>query len=191
VQTNLAGPFALIEFTGALPRTQLYSRWQVSTNDQQTLKTLVSGEFDPHRTVLVSDAIGAPPAGANQDPGKVEFVDYAPKRVRLHAVASAPAVLLLNDKFDVGWRATVDGKPTPVLRCNFLMRGVQVPAGDHMVEFTFQPPLTGLYCSMAGLGLGVLLCGLLIILGPKTEGQNPNTEVQASKPKAQSPSKAQ
>lgn len=174
VQTNQAGPYALIEFTGALPRAQLCSHWQVNTNDQETLKTLASGTFDPRQTVLVSDAIAAPPAGSsNQPSGKVEIVGYAPKRVKLHAQAGAPSVLLLNDKFDLGWQATLDGKPVPVLRCNFLMRGVQVPAGEHTVEFTFRPQRTGLYFSMAGLGLGLLLCGVLVIQRPKSKDQSP------------------
>src|ERR1019366_1119699 len=46
-RTNAAGPFALFEFTGALPRAKLYSNWQVSTNDAATLKELAAKEFDP------------------------------------------------------------------------------------------------------------------------------------------------
>jgi hypothetical protein len=167
VQTNQTGPYALIEFTGALPRARLFSQWQSSTNNQETLKTLGSAAFDPHRTVLVSDPIAPPPSGAtNADAGTVECVSYAPKRIKFQAQAAAPAVLLLNDKYDAGWHATVDGKPVPVLRCNFLMRGVPVPAGNHVVQFTYQPSVTGLYYSLAGLGLGLLLCGVLILLDP-------------------------
>ena len=33
VQTNATGPFALIEFTGALPRAKLYNNWEVITDD--------------------------------------------------------------------------------------------------------------------------------------------------------------
>src|SRR5690606_33446568 len=52
VQTNSTGPFALIEFTGALPRAKLYSSWQVITNDQATLEKLTDPSFDPSATVL-------------------------------------------------------------------------------------------------------------------------------------------
>ena len=38
--TNENGPYALFEFTGALPRAKLYSNWQVNTNDQAVLNTL-------------------------------------------------------------------------------------------------------------------------------------------------------
>jgi hypothetical protein len=51
-------------------------------------------------------------------------------------------VLLLNDRFDARWSVTVDGKPAQLLRCNYLMRGVQVPAGNHTVKFSFQVPLS-------------------------------------------------
>jgi len=105
------GPFALVEFTGALPRAKLYTQWQVSANEQATLTKLADPAFDPHQVVLVADSVPAPDASAtNTATGTVEFASYAPKRVELKANASAPSVLLLNDKFDPGWKVSVDGK---------------------------------------------------------------------------------
>jgi len=46
-----------------LPRARLYSNWQVSTNDDATLKTLVSTNFDPWQTVLVSTPLPGVPGG--------------------------------------------------------------------------------------------------------------------------------
>ena len=43
--TSPDGDLALFEFTGALPRAKLYSRWQVSTNDEATLKASARQEF--------------------------------------------------------------------------------------------------------------------------------------------------
>ena len=48
------GPFALMEFNNPLPRAKLYSHWQSPTNDDATLETLVSREFDPTQTLLVA-----------------------------------------------------------------------------------------------------------------------------------------
>ena len=56
------GGCALFEFTGALPRAKLYSNWQVNTNDDATLKTLASTNFDPWQTVLVSTPLPGVPA---------------------------------------------------------------------------------------------------------------------------------
>jgi hypothetical protein len=164
-RTNANGPFALIEFSGALPRAKLYARWQVDTNDQTTLDQLANPSFDPAQFVLVAGGPGPPPASSatNQNAGPVEITSYSPKRVLLRAQPEAPSVLLLNDKHDPDWRVRVDGQPAPLLRCNYLMRGVYLSAGSHTVEFHFEPPRTGLYASLAALAIGLVIGGVLFV----------------------------
>jgi hypothetical protein len=162
---NDNGDYALIEFVGALSRVKLYSNWQVNTNDQAVLKTLTDRNFNPAGTVLVSTPQpGLPAVATNQNSGTVEFKSYAPKNIVLDAKAGAPSVLLLNDKFDPHWQVFVDGKPAELLRCNFIMRGVYLTPGAHLVEFKFTLPNDPLYVSLAAIVVGVLLCGFLIFL---------------------------
>jgi hypothetical protein len=170
-----SGDYALFEFTGALPRAKLYSRWQVSTNDNATLQTLASVNFDPWETVLVSTNLPTPSAtnttNANSDSGTVEFESYAPKDIVFSAHADTPSVLLLNDKFDPNWHVIVDDQPAPLLRCNFLMRGVYLTPGTHRVEFKFLLPLGPLYVTLAAAGVGILLCGVLIFSTRRTSAR--------------------
>jgi hypothetical protein len=169
------GPYALFEFTGALPRVKLYSNWQVNTNDEAVLKTLASTNFDAWRTVLVSTPLPAAPACAtNENSGTVEFKSYAPKDIVFAAQANTPTVLLLNDKFDPHWRVLVDGKPAELLRCNFIMRGVYLPSGPHAVELKFTLPTGPLQVTLTAMGIGVLLCGFLIFAGRRR--QTPGTQ---------------
>jgi hypothetical protein len=171
------GPYALFEFTGALPRAKLYSNWQVSTNDRATLSELASAAFDPEQQVIVANPLPASaPGPANQSGGTVQFVSYEPKRIVLHAEASKLAVLLLNDRFDPNWNVSVDGKPEKVLRCNYLMRGVYLQPGSHAVEFRFTPPVGPLYVSIAAVVLGLCLCGFLALFParPPSAGQRPS-----------------
>ena len=150
-----SGSCALFEFIGALPRAGLYSNWQVSTNDNVTLQTLASRDFDASRAVLVSTAPPASPALAttNENSGSVDFKSYAPTDIRLATQAGAPSVLLLNDRYDPNWRVWVDGKPEPLLRCNYIMRGVYLTPGAHTVEFKFSLPSGPLYVSLSAIGL--------------------------------------
>ena len=162
------GQYAVFDFTGALPRAKLYANWQVSTNDQVTLTNLASAEFDPEQKVLVADAsLPSPAASSNlnaqSSTNSVEFSSYAPKRIVLQAIAGSPSVLLLNDRFDPNWKVSVDGRPEKLLRCNYLMRGVQVPPGAHVIEFRFAPPINTLYISLAAVVLGLGLCGFLLL----------------------------
>ena len=181
------GGCALFEFTGALPRVKLYSNWQVNTNNDAMLKMLVSTNFDPWQTVLVSTPLpGVPAANAtSQNSSTVDFKRYvpddpvfkgkrnglwkqsgycyAPKDIMFDAKTTTPSVLLLNDKFDPYWRVLVDGKPAELLRCNFIMRGVYLSPGQHTVEFEFSLPNKPLYISLAAIAVGLGLAGCLLI----------------------------
>jgi hypothetical protein len=181
------GGCALIEFTGALPRAKLYSNWQVNTNDDATLKTLASTNFDPWQTVLVSMPLPVA-AATNQNTGSVEFKSYVPddpvfkgkrnglwkqsgycyepKDIMFDAKTTTPSVLLLNDRFDPHWRVLVDGKPAELLRCNFIMRGVYLTPGQHIVEFQYQLANGPLYVSLAAIGIGLLLLMALALVRP-------------------------
>lgn len=159
--TNQAGPFALLEFTGALPRAAFYRQWHVLNQEPEVLQTLVNPGFDPDTTVLVSGPVdGLPDRGAtNAVPAvPIEIKSYAPNRIGIALQAEAPGVLLLNDKNDSHWQVFVDGRPRPMLRCNFLMRGVALEAGAHEVEFRFQTPPGPLVASLVSVGacLGIL-----------------------------------
>lgn len=187
------GPYALFEFTGALPRAKLYANWQwpkndkkavanltpgnlgtnewallqqVGTNDFLTLKELASPSFDPWQTVLLADSPKAPACDnpTNSKPGTVEFTSYATTHIKLHTQAAEPTVLLLNDKYDPQWTVTVDGQREPLLRANFIMRGVYLPAGEHDVRFDFNVPRKPLYVTLSAMGVGLVLCCTLIVL---------------------------
>jgi hypothetical protein len=158
--TNL--PFALLEFTGALPRARLYANWQIepATN---SLAKLTSREFDPGRLVFVEGDCPAPAKPEATDAGTVTITDYHPKRVQMKANVQVPAVLLFNDKHDPNWKVWVDGQPAPLLKANYLMRGLHLPPGEHEIVWRFQPPTEGLYVSVAAIFAGIILTGLTVV----------------------------
>ena len=73
---------------------------------------------------------------------------------------------MLADAWFPGWTATLDDTPTPVLRANYLVRAVAVPAGRHEVVFSYDPPGYATGRTVSGvawsvLGVALVLAGLL------------------------------
>jgi hypothetical protein len=81
-------------------------------------------------------------------PGEARLLRYEPERVLVEADAPAPALLLLADTWDPGWSARIDGAPADSLAADGALRAVAVPAGHHLVEWTYRTP---------GLARGALL----------------------------------
>jgi hypothetical protein len=164
------GPFALFEFDGALPRASLLTRWELSEGDPACLERLLDPTFDPREAVLVSGVLPAPAGSvAAESAGAVEFEEYQPKRIELRARATAPSVLLLNDRWHEHWKVYVNGERRELLRCNYLMRGVFLEPGEATVEFRFEPPVTALYISLAAIVAGVVLLGMMVLgSGPRS-----------------------
>jgi hypothetical protein len=191
VSTN--GTFAIFEFTGALPRAKLYSNWEVNTNAEANLKRIASPEFDPTKSVVITDQIAPPPAATatNENAGTVEFASYDPNHIVLKANANTPSILLLNDRFDPNWKVTVDGKPVTLLRANFLMRGVQLEPGAHAVEYRFAPPVNLFYVSLSAIVLGLGLLGFLAVSNwrEETVGTKADEPKAAAKPVPQAAAK--
>lgn len=177
LQTNATGPFALLEFTGALPRAKLYSKWEVLPETTNALARLAAADFDSAASVVLASKPGIEAAAAG-DAGTVKIDAYSPRRITLSADAKTPAVLLLNDHFDPNWKATVDGKPVEILKANHLMRGIALAPGAHKIEFALKPNSTPLYVTLAAQGLGLILLGVLVFGPGKRDEETPAEPVK-------------
>jgi len=94
----------------------------------------------------------------------IKVVEYKPNYIKY---ASNNA----NDGFAVysevyygdGWKSFIDGKETPHIRVNYVLRGMEVPKGNHTIEFKFEPDVvkTGSNIALASS----ILFGLLFFGG--------------------------
>jgi hypothetical protein len=143
----------------ALPRAWLATE-AVVLDEAAALAAIRAGrlpsgqEWEPRRTALVEENLSlSPRAGAGG--GSVEFVRRGAGGVELRTKSDAPALLVLGENYYPGWRAEVDGRAAETLRVNYNLRGVELPAGEHTVRFTYRP---------RSLMLG-LLVSLLTLVG--------------------------
>ena len=64
----------------------------------------------------------------------------SPQRVELVATLQSPGIVVLCDVYYPGWKLTVDERPAPIYRANWMMRGAAVGAGTHRLVFDYDPP---------------------------------------------------
>lgn len=144
----------VLESAPGLPRALLAPEAVVVAPDAAVAAAL-SPAIDPRRTAVLEEGEPLAPGPAWSDAAAAaRLVSRAPGRVVVETRAPAPAVLVLLDAYESGWRAKLDGADAPVVRADGAFRAVRLPAGAHRVEFVHVPP---------GLreGLGVGLAGLL------------------------------
>gem|GEM_PF-3692162 len=94
--------------------------------------------------------------------GTVRWLPAEPEYLALDVVAEAPTALVVTDEYAEGWTARVDGQPVPIHPTLLAVRGVEVPAGPHRVEFFYR---TRRFTAGLSLSLLGLLVGLALIAG--------------------------
>lgn len=96
----------------------------------------------------------------------IELTKYAPNKLNYTSQAGTDQLAVFSEiYYDKGWKAFIDGKEVPVVRANFILRSIVVPAGNHEIEFRFEPAVfyTGNMIA-SGSSIIFLLLGLAYIL---------------------------
>ena len=149
-------PILLLGVPDPLPRAYAVGGTRTAAGID-AVGAILDPAFEPRDEVLLeSGPARVAPAGFSSS---VRIAGEAADRVRLEVELSTGGHVVLVDTYDPGWRASVDGRPAPLLRANVAFRAVAVPAGRHVVEMVYRPPL-----ALAGLALSGLSFLLILAL---------------------------
>ena len=109
-------------------------------------------------STAVVDERDLPNQTAFSTEGEIALVEYAPNRLKYHYTATEPVFAVFSEIFyDKGWSVTVDGEPADALRVDYILRGMELPAGEHIVEWSFRAPHWGF------VNFVTVVCSLLLL----------------------------
>jgi len=169
----------LFRLKSTLPRAWVVHRARVLSARDPALDAVLAPTFNPRLEVVLAENAPSGIAGSETplDPSPEAAAAAAAlfreEEVRVTAPTSDSLVaefeakrsglMVFSEIYFPGWRATVDGVPTPVLRANHAFRAVAVPTGARRVVMTFEDPpglRTGVWLSALGiaLALGIVMC---------------------------------
>lgn len=125
----------------ALGNAWFVSEVKMVDNADQELASLTG--FDPSVTAVVDKKFqeelkGWTPAKDSLD--HITLTSYQPNNLQYKYQSKNPGLAVFSEIwYPKGWDAYVDGKPAPHFRANYLLRAMILPAGEHSVEFRFEP----------------------------------------------------
>jgi hypothetical protein len=99
--------------------------------------------FDPERTAVIDERFREILNGFQpvyDSAALIKLVEYQPNHLKYQVNTKKDQFAVFSEiYYDKGWNAYVDGELTPHLRVNYVLRGMVIPAGKHLVEFKFEP----------------------------------------------------
>jgi uncharacterized membrane protein YfhO len=88
----------------------------------------------------VGDSALTAGAGMGSPHDTIELTKNDNDEMDYSSLASRKRLAVFSEVFyDRGWKAYIDGAETPIIRTNYMLRGLSVPAGKHDIRFVFHP----------------------------------------------------
>ena len=159
---------------GATPWFYLAGQYVVETEEEKILGLLTQAAFDPTETVVLEEEPAAVAGGAPAAKDGFEVLEHDPKAgdIDIRVRAAGTRYLVVSENYHPYWKVYVDGEEQPVLRANWLWKAVQVPAGEHLVEWRHRDTATAVSRWVSGLCVLLALAGVVVLIrrrGRETE----------------------
>ncbi len=124
--------------------------------------TEVPNAFNPKKTAVMrvtfKNDIGNYTFGKDSS-AYVKLAKYGLDDISFSSNNSKDGLAVFSDiYYSKGWKAFVDGKETPIMRADYVLRVIKIPAGSHSIEFHFRPD------SVYKTQKITIVCSVLLIL---------------------------
>jgi hypothetical protein len=134
--------------------------------------------FKPSNTAIVDARFSEQIIdGLDNTASSIVLTEYKPNYLKYNSTTTKEGIAIFSEiYYDKGWNAYVNGELKPHFRANFVLRGMKIPAGNHTVEFKFEPISyhTGETVAYASSIILLLLLGFVSFKGflPKYKFKN-------------------
>lgn len=122
-----------------LPKALFVDSVTTVSTPQQAVDLMKPGTgFNPANKAIVETE--EPVSTSEDTTAEVSITSYKANEITLQTSSSEDQFLVLSEiYYPAGWTATIDGEPTKIYKTNFVLRGLQIPAGDHTISMSFEP----------------------------------------------------
>ncbi len=96
---------------------------------------------------------------------KIQLIDNQNDLIFYTAKTNAKQLAVFSEiYYRDGWKAYIDDQESPILKVNYVLRGLVVPAGDHKIRFEFKPASVTRAKQIAGVASILLWIALIAFI---------------------------
>lgn len=136
-------------------------------------------DLDPSKTAVVDERFKSVVTESNLDTNaSIRLISYLPNELQYISNSTRDQFAVFSEIYYAdGWQAYLDGTPVEHARVNYVLRGMNIPAGQHEVIFKFEPQgvQMGNMVSLIG-GILMLLAVAYLLYASLKESQTSNEE---------------
>ncbi len=144
----------------------------LQTNPEQAKAVATSGNVDFANEVILETSLPLvlPNVSAATVQHNVQCVAYSANEIEYKISSAQNGILVVSEVWYPAWKATLDGNSVDVLRADYSLRGIAVPAGDHTVRLFYASSAfrAGAWISILTL---VLTLGVLGFVAMRRNGE--------------------
>ncbi len=150
------------EYVNWAPRLNLVEKVTFIPEREKQYDLLKNPVFDPVRQAFVSEPLDE--YIFNPEDARYKVITWSSDFIEVETSSTSDQFLVFSEiYYPAGWIAKIDGEPAPILETNAVLRGMQIPSGNHRITMSFEPEDIRTGNLISRFSLGMIL--LLIVVG--------------------------
>lgn len=138
---------------------------EIVANADEEIEKL--GTINPRNTAIVNERFGEQitKTSFNSDNSSIKLESYKPNNLVYKTNTSEDQFAVFSEiYFANGWQAFIDGNPVSHIQVNYVLRAMNIPAGEHTIEFKFKYANSNITTMVSYLSSGIILLLLIYFL---------------------------
>jgi len=149
----------------ALGNAWFVSKIDIKNSADEALDAIST--LDPSNTAIVEQTDFKEKTGLLQK-GSIQLTNYKPNHLTYQTINSGQGFAVFSEIYYRGnkdWKAYIDGNYAPHFKTDYILRGMMIPSGKHIIEFKFEPQSVSIGKNIDAIASAGLLLFILAMLG--------------------------
>ena len=165
---------------GALGNAWFVSDMQFVPNADSEIVAIRN--FNPESTAVIDERFRSLFEGfkfTSDSSATIVQTSYKPNNLVYQTSSSSDQLAVFSEiYYDKGWNVTIDGQPASYARADYVLRAMRIPAGQHTIEWRFEPQVirVGEKIAFTGSLFVLLLCAGAIYASLRNPSTTPPTK---------------